>query len=527
MANQWYCMISGHERGPLSSQQLKAMATKGRLQPDHLVRQGTEGSWVPASRVKGLFATAGPAAPSDKPTDSDSAAVLVAKPLEEPPAPPTAKPSRVVEADASGTPPGGLPPVRAAARKAKPAAQPAFDAFGIATENDSPAARVAGKSGGSTAGPKNGQRKNLMLVVGLLVVIGGLAVVGIVVALSGKGRSASSDTPDQMAANTKTSEEVLEEIDELDLDRPKNPDAIPSTAAEMPSAESSAGSGEAEWANASGPPVQRGEVKVKIVSAEVGRPTMKRSSGRTARPKLESLVIRLELENVTATKKLKYASWSVGSTGVSLVDNFDNEYRHKTKKTFQGASIEGQFSSGSIYPGKSVKDALAFEPPVDKAEYLRLRLPAMAFGESGVLRFEIPTDMIKEIAEEDEEPSARDGDGSDTKPASPEVRPPGPAPPERPEPAIERGIEELEQEKKDDADGKSLDQPVDDSDKKPDDDPDGDVSQINKDIEALGGGDKEENEKEHDFEKILKGRFRPPPAEDDKRIQKKTTGRRR
>ena len=92
MAAVWFCEISGKRFGPLSSKQLRAMVAKGRLTPEHLLRQGTEGAWVPASRVKGLFRNDGaPVArpfggsleqtPSD---GSDSAEVLVAKPVKEP-----------------------------------------------------------------------------------------------------------------------------------------------------------------------------------------------------------------------------------------------------------------------------------------------------------------------------------------------------------------------------------------------------------------------------------------------------------
>ena len=55
MAAQWYCKISGKAIGPLSSRQLKMLADDGRLQPDNPVRQGNQGKWVPAQRVKGLF----------------------------------------------------------------------------------------------------------------------------------------------------------------------------------------------------------------------------------------------------------------------------------------------------------------------------------------------------------------------------------------------------------------------------------------------------------------------------------------
>ena len=48
----------GEQTGPLSSAQLKELAATGFVTPDVAVRKGVEGKWVPASRVKGLFAEA-------------------------------------------------------------------------------------------------------------------------------------------------------------------------------------------------------------------------------------------------------------------------------------------------------------------------------------------------------------------------------------------------------------------------------------------------------------------------------------
>ena len=58
MADEWYCEIAGREIGPLSAQQLRAMAAKGQILPNDCVRQGTQGSWVPARQVKGLLSPA-------------------------------------------------------------------------------------------------------------------------------------------------------------------------------------------------------------------------------------------------------------------------------------------------------------------------------------------------------------------------------------------------------------------------------------------------------------------------------------
>lgn len=53
----WYIKTNdGHEEGPLSPAILKSRAQQGQVTPQTMVRHGTDGNWVTASHVKGLFA---------------------------------------------------------------------------------------------------------------------------------------------------------------------------------------------------------------------------------------------------------------------------------------------------------------------------------------------------------------------------------------------------------------------------------------------------------------------------------------
>jgi Zn-dependent protease with chaperone function len=75
---EWYCQVDGRERGPYSSDQMREMAAAGRLAPGSLVRKLPQADWVPASRVKGLFAAEGgigaPAEAEAGPATPDAAA---------------------------------------------------------------------------------------------------------------------------------------------------------------------------------------------------------------------------------------------------------------------------------------------------------------------------------------------------------------------------------------------------------------------------------------------------------------------
>ena len=55
MGSQWYCMIGDRVEGPVTDSGLREMARSGRLAQTDQVRQGAEGSWVAASRCRGLF----------------------------------------------------------------------------------------------------------------------------------------------------------------------------------------------------------------------------------------------------------------------------------------------------------------------------------------------------------------------------------------------------------------------------------------------------------------------------------------
>jgi hypothetical protein len=158
--------------------------------------------------------------------------------------------------------------------------------------------------------------------------------------------------------------------------------------------------------------VQRGGVTVRITSAQIGRPRLiNRSSGLAAYPRKDCLALRLELYNQDKTKQRDYVSWNVKSGGpdISVVDDDNNRYLMKSFRRY-GLEIDGQVEGGRGYlnPEQVTKDVLVFEKPAETAACLRLELPAAAFGEEGVLRFEIPISMIAaapELAIERPEPS--------------------------------------------------------------------------------------------------------------------------
>jgi hypothetical protein len=55
MFTTWYVKVGAKEHGPYLPSQLKRLAEEGKVSPESEVRRGTDGSWVRARRVKGLF----------------------------------------------------------------------------------------------------------------------------------------------------------------------------------------------------------------------------------------------------------------------------------------------------------------------------------------------------------------------------------------------------------------------------------------------------------------------------------------
>ena len=107
------------------------------------------------------------------------------------------------------------------------------------------------------------------------------------------------------------------------------------------------------------------------------------------------LLIAVEVRNLSATRKVDYVGWT--RDGMAQVkdstDNFSNVYR---PKSVGRVSLAGQSPPMLIDPNKLGREVLAFEPPIEKAEFLRLELSAVAFGKDDVVRLKIPAKMIAE-----------------------------------------------------------------------------------------------------------------------------------
>lgn len=144
--------------------------------------------------------------------------------------------------------------------------------------------------------------------------------------------------------------------------------------------------------------VQQGDLQVRVRKVSVGKVQLRGMFGRPIESEDERLIIELELTNKAPTRKAEYHTWSdqglvLDRDDVTLKDNFGNRYTRIGSGLgyYPMGAVEGY---ESIYPHKSITDVLMFEPPLDTIGYLRLELPANNFGGTGMLRFQIPKEMI-------------------------------------------------------------------------------------------------------------------------------------
>jgi hypothetical protein len=149
------------------------------------------------------------------------------------------------------------------------------------------------------------------------------------------------------------------------------------------------------WVDAGRDAVHQGAVRVRVLSATVQSVLIQDARGQQRRLKERALILRLRLVNVGLGQLVQYRSWSapgVETDKPTLVDNLGRSYPGKAFDS--GWSVVGQVRQAGLAPAKWADDVLVFKPPPPDITFLRLTLPAAAFGGKGQLRWEIPRQMI-------------------------------------------------------------------------------------------------------------------------------------
>ncbi|HEY7328262.1 MAG TPA: hypothetical protein VH592_11505 [Gemmataceae bacterium] len=153
-----------------------------------------------------------------------------------------------------------------------------------------------------------------------------------------------------------------------------------------------------DWVDASANAVKRGDVRLDIVSVQIGPVDLKEKSSTTASPeRYLTIHLRLTDEGILFQPR-PYEPWAdlADSPSKHTPILTDNQGRTYEQKTFEpGLTVVGRRKDDALNPGHQVKDVLVYPVPASDVEYLRLTLPASAFGQSGEFRFQIPRHMIR------------------------------------------------------------------------------------------------------------------------------------
>lgn len=397
---EWYTKIAEQVVGPLSAEQLKALAAGGRLAPGDPVSKSKEGPWVPASRVKGLFEVA---AIDDQSDEEIPAAESVAGHAPPPiPQPPVVVP-RQSAAQTSTSPLAAVPPVEAAPPSVESAP---VGGFAIHTEAAATTERFQKKK--RTKKPREPltkKQKNARMVKWLAVSI----VAGIVVLVSIPFlRKLVRSTPEPVAAKSPVATDVDLAVSGNNLDGAFETSSStgrsrPASSAAGRTGVSKPGSPIEPTGIAGAAPAAADSIAVKARYV-LDRPKMTSADGREARPAKPFLFVELELETKDPDASARFRGWIDYAKEISLTDDHGVQYKVRLPRDFGGMFVDGQCRETVFLSAeKPTTDVVVFawpegetpELPSNSDESLKLRLPRAAYGEQGELLIEIPLSKIE------------------------------------------------------------------------------------------------------------------------------------
>ncbi len=377
MSADWFCKIGEKKYGPLNDKQLKTIVAKGQLKPEHLVRQGSAGPWVPAGRIKGLFP---PSAAGNARSQGKSASQTTGKPLPKgaaKPGTPASKTTRLpTAAEAPAPPASDVPQELRLGGHHKHHVEMNVDSLNIDAMPVNVSRRKV-KSG--MRGLKKEEQKKLTVL--LWCFGGGGIAIGLIVFISAIARGTFSTTKPEETAKVPAA--LVEPVDSgKKTEKPKD------TGGSKPAKEKD---------------IEGTRVQVKVTVGNVDVMVLKPTRGappegvKTHDTEVLIVPVRLFLKE-GVTKPIQLTSWFDDSlqAKVSLMGD------RKTCVFFGQVAEKG--SDAKTIRGEKEKPwlivDLVFEVPNDKVKSLKLKLPAAAFQTDGpMLGFDIhPSDIRSDSA---------------------------------------------------------------------------------------------------------------------------------
>ncbi len=154
---------------------------------------------------------------------------------------------------------------------------------------------------------------------------------------------------------------------------------------------------EGGWLDVSKGAWQRDDVLVTFTSAWVSKVELVGPKGNRKYSKDKLLQIGLKFTNIGAARRIEYRSWQQQSPpdAQPLVAT-DSTGKALAPAKFEDVWAPSNYAKdGAMLPGKNHEDLLIFDAPDPQAEYVRLELPILAFGDRGQpIRLHIPKSLI-------------------------------------------------------------------------------------------------------------------------------------
>jgi hypothetical protein len=156
---------------------------------------------------------------------------------------------------------------------------------------------------------------------------------------------------------------------------------------------------ESEWIDAAEYAVRRDDVRVHVVAALAGPVELHRGEEGSVLSPAKHLVLRVAvLCEGTRAPEVTYEPWadldlSPSRHPPTLTDDRGQRY---TQDTFGPAlAVVGRGERTPSMIGMQIREVLVFPLPDAEVQYLRLELPASAYGGQGAFRFQVPRSMIQ------------------------------------------------------------------------------------------------------------------------------------
>jgi hypothetical protein len=373
MSADWFCKIGDNKVGPLNNQQLKTFVAKGQLKPDHLVRRGTEGPWVPAGRVKGLFAV-GPSGATQSPD----------KPAAARPLPKAANAAALPTAAESPPPPANAPgeiPPEPQSQRGRKSSVGKLDIETVPVM----VSRRKKKTGLQTL-RKSDQKKAKTI---LACVIGGGLSLGLIVFVWALAQGRFSPAKQEPSKTVKQ----LAAGDSAAKPPEKKPEEKKSAQNQWPTS----------WNKVSVEMTTLGDVNVMVLRPSRSAPPQ---GIKTAASEVLNVPVNLQLKE-GAKKGVPLLSWADDKLKKSVFLKDDDKEGKGTNFELLGVVPRAGDDASQIAVGKRVQLHLIFELPVKFAKMMYLALPGAAIHADGtIIAYEFETSDFVGDASKAADPAA-------------------------------------------------------------------------------------------------------------------------